>query len=148
VDNVSRRRRSEIMARVRGKDTAPEMLVRRLVYSMGYRYRLHDRSLPGTPDLVFRKFRKLIFVHGCFWHGHECPRGSLPSTNIDFWHNKISKNRQRDESSQKQLRKLGWKVLTVWECKMKNKSRLKKRLSQFLEESRAVRNVQSKVFSE
>ncbi len=128
MDNVSRRRRSEIMGRVRAKDTAPEMLVRRLVYSMGYRYRLHDRSLPGTPDLVFRKTGKLIFVHGCFWHRHAgCALARWPKSRQAFWREKLQGNLVRDRKNVGRLRRTGWQVLVVWECQLSKPARLEQR---------------------
>lgn len=108
------------MALVRSRDTKPEMRVRRLVHSMGYRYRLHRRDLPGTPDIVFPARRKAIFVHGCFWHRHNCAMGDrLPKSRIQFWSAKIEENAQRDRRSLAKLRRLGWKALVVWECQIK-----------------------------
>ena len=134
MDNVSRRRRSEIMSRVRAKDTAPEMLVRRLVYSMGYRYRLHDRSLPGTPDLVFRKARKLVFVHGCFWHRHAgCALARWPKSRQKFWREKLEGNLARDRKNMGRLRRAGWGVMVVWECQLSKPARLEQRIKGFLD---------------
>ncbi len=134
MDNVSRRRRSEIMSRVRAKDTAPEMLVRRLVYSMGYRYRLHDRSLPGTPDLVFRKARKLVFVHGCFWHRHAgCALARWPKSRQKFWREKLEGNLARDRKNMGRLRRAGWGVMVVWECQLSKPARLEQRIRGFLD---------------
>ena len=134
MDNVSRRRRSEIMSRVRAKDTAPEMLVRRLVYSMGYRHRLHDRSLPGTPDLVFRKTRKLIFVHGCFWHRHVgCALARWPKSRQEFWREKLEGNATRDRKNIGRLRRAGWRLIVVWECQLSKPARLEQRLRGFLD---------------
>jgi DNA mismatch endonuclease Vsr len=146
MDNLSRKRRSEVMSRVRSKHTKPELAVRRLAFAMGFRYRLHVQSLPGTPDLVFRKLRKAVFVHGCFWHGHSCPRGSIPSTNVNFWQNKIAANRVRDRRSQKTLLADGWSLLTLWECEIKDADRVKNRLARFLgnSKSRANRRVKAK----
>lgn len=134
VDRLSPVQRSQLMARIRSKDTKPEWVVRRLVHGMGYRYVLHDRRLPGTPDLVFPSRRRIIFVHGCFWHGHDCGRVFLPKTNSEFWSEKISRNRSRDETQLAELRKLGWKVLTVWECSTNPKAlaSLQRRLERFL----------------
>jgi DNA mismatch endonuclease (patch repair protein) len=133
VDNVSRRRRSEIMARVRSKNTAPELLVRRLVHSMGYRYRLHDRTLPGTPDLVFRKAQKVIFVHGCFWHRHaRCDLARWPKSREEFWRPKLLGNAERDRRNIVRLRRDGWRVLILWECQLSKLPLLTKRLEGFL----------------
>lgn len=143
VDNRTERQRSENMRAVGCKNTAPELLIRSTLHHLGYRFRLHRGDLPGTPDIVFPGRRIVMFVHGCFWHGHECPRGCLPSSNLDFWQRKIAKNRERDSRAQQQLRKEGWKVLTVWECKTKNKASLEKRLSRFLENGWRAGNVKN-----
>lgn len=132
MDKLSTKRRSDLMSRVRSKNTKPELLVRRLVHGMGFRYRLHIRSLAGTPDMVFRKLKKAIFVHGCFWHGHSCPRGSVPSTNTDFWTQKIAANRNRDRRSEMKLHAEGWSVLIVWECELNNVDLVKGSLIRFL----------------
>lgn len=121
------------MARVRARDTKPEMIVRRLLHAMGYRYRLHARELPGKPDLVFRPRRKAIFVHGCFWHGHDCPRGSrTPTANGEYWAAKIARNRARDTSVLERLAAAGWLALTLWECELRDQSSLAARLRAFL----------------
>jgi DNA mismatch endonuclease (patch repair protein) len=107
------------MRAVKSKDTAPEMTVRRLAHRMGYRFRLHRKDLPGKPDVVFPRLHKALFVHGCFWHGHNCPRGSrVPKTNADYWTKKISRNRTRDDKAQRSLKALGWRVFVVWECEL------------------------------
>jgi len=135
VDIFSPEKRSRIMARVKGSNTGPEVLVRSLVHRMGFRFRLHRRDLPGCPDLVFPKHRKAIFVHGCFWHGHEdCPRSARPSTNTAFWNKKLSGNIERDQRNQKALRELGWKVLVVWQCEIKDSTGLEQLLADFLKE--------------
>ena len=109
------------MRAVKSRDTKPEWIVRRLVHALGYRYRLHLSSLPGKPDLTFSSRRKIVFVHGCFWHGHDCARGArAPATNSEFWVTKISRNRNRDCTNIATLERGGWAVLTVWECEMKN----------------------------
>ena len=113
--------RSRIMRAVKGKDTKPELVVRRLVYSLGFRYRLHLDDLPGSPDLVFKARRKVIFVHGCFWHGHDCKRGARqPKTNSEYWLRKINRNRERDEVVQAKLTSADWDVLVIWECEVHN----------------------------
>ncbi|WP_119964057.1 very short patch repair endonuclease [Simplicispira lacusdiani] len=116
MDKLSKEDRHQLMSRIRSVDTAPEMAVRRLLHRLGYRYVLHDKRLPGTPDLVFPSRRKVIFVHGCFWHGHSCGRGFKPKTNADFWASKIFDNRKRDAKNLRELRRLGWSVLNIWEC--------------------------------
>ena len=127
--------RSRVMRAVKSRDTAPEMAVRRLVHSMGYRYRVHRKDLPGTPDLVFPARRKVIFVHGCFWHGHTCPRGDRqPKTNATYWANKIQRNRERYEVQQAELSREGWRVLTVWECQTRERAELAIKLRTFLDE--------------
>ena len=128
--------RSRIMRAVKGRDTKPEMIVRRLVHAMGYRYRLHSKDLPGKPDLVFPGRQKIIFVHGCFWHGHACPRGArVPKKNRNYWINKINRNRERDSRHVQELIKLGWLILEIWECELSNRNNLRERLVGFLENS-------------
>ena len=116
MDRISHDRRSALMSRIRSKDTKPELVVRRLLHGLGYRYLLHDRRLPGTPDLVFPSRKKVVMVHGCFWHGHSCPRGFRPSSNVAFWAKKIDGNKRRDQKHLCSLQALGWDVLVVWEC--------------------------------
>lgn len=126
--------RSRIMRAVKSRDTKPEMIVRRMVHAMGKRYRLHRADLPGKPDLVFPKSHKIIFVHGCFWHGHDCKRGARePKENAEYWRAKISRNKERDVKSQEALRSMGWDVLLVWECQIKDHEALSGRLKEFLE---------------
>lgn len=123
------------MSRVRGRDTKPEMLVRRLTHGMGYRYRLHRRGLPGSPDLVFPSRMKVIFVHGCFWHQHldpGCKLARLPKSKLDFWGPKLETNRERDERNLVLLAELGWDVLVIWECQTKNREELQAWIGEFL----------------
>lgn len=123
------------MSRVRGRDTKPEMLVRRLTHGMGYRFRLHRRGLPGSPDLVFPSSMKVIFVHGCFWHQHldpGCKLARLPKSKLDFWGPKLETNRERDERNLVLLAELGWDVLVIWECQTKNREELQARIGEFL----------------
>lgn len=127
--------RSAIMRAVKSKDTTPEIVVRRLVYGMGYRYRLHRKDLPGKPDLAFAGKRKVIFVNGCFWHGHDCARGARwPTANADYWQAKIKRNAARDYDNLKALLDAGWQVLTIWECETAKKKHrvLEERLAAFL----------------
>ena len=127
--------RSANMARIRGRDTKPELVVRRILHSKGYRYRLHVRELPGCPDIVFRPKRKAIFVHGCFWHRHKgCLRSSMPKTRVTFWEQKFAQNRDRDSRNQEDLRRLGWDYLIVWECETKDLELLQTSLSCFVED--------------
>ena len=120
MDTCTREQRRRIMQAVKSRDTAPEMLVRQLLHSMGYRYRLHRKDLPGRPDVALLSRRKAIFVHGCFWHGHVCPKGRLPKSRLDYWEPKLAENRERDRKKEEQLRSLGWSVLVIWECERDN----------------------------
>jgi DNA mismatch endonuclease (patch repair protein) len=131
-DNRTPSSRSALMARIGSKDTAPELLVRRLIYGMGYRYRLHRADLPGKPDIVFGGRHKAIFVHGCFWHAHGCKIGRAPKSRLEFWEPKLQRNRARDIRNERALRCQGWDVLTVWQCETKDSERLKERLKAFL----------------
>lgn len=135
VDPLSPAARSALMSRIRGKDTKPEMVVRRLAHRMGYRFRLHRRDLPGTPDLVFVSRRKVIFVHGCFWHRHpsaECLLARIPKSRQEFWLPKLTANRARDLASEDRLRACHWGVLTIWECELRNIHEVAARLRDFL----------------
>jgi DNA mismatch endonuclease (patch repair protein) len=134
VDTLTRQERSERMSLIRGTDTGPELIVRRIVHSMGFRYRLHVKTLPGKPDLVFPRLRKVILVHGCFWHRHRkatCKLARLPKSRLEFWQAKLEDNRLRDQTIKRSLRKAGWSILEVWECEMKNFDALRHRLRYF-----------------
>jgi DNA mismatch endonuclease (patch repair protein) len=120
------------MSRVKGRDTAPELIVRRMLHALGYRYRLHVKKLPGRPDIVFGPKKKIVFVHGCFWHGHNCRKGKLPKSNARFWLEKIETNKARDRRHIRTLRSLGWKVLVIWQCQMKDPLVIRKRIVDFL----------------
>ena len=136
TDTVSAQRRSEIMSNIRAKGMKPEMSVRRIVHSMGYRYRLHRRDLPGKPDLVFARRRKVIFVHGCFWHQHADPACNIsrrPQSNRDYWIPKLRRNVERDLEHQDFLRQLGWDVLVIWECNVKAGDDLIDEIKRFLD---------------
>ncbi len=132
VDTRTKEQRRRIMQAVKQKDTTPEWSVRRLLHGSGYRYRLHVRSLPGTPDIVFASRRKIIFVHGCFWHGHGCRIGQLPKSKTEYWGPKIAKTRTRDAMKQTALEEMGWNVLTIWQCDTKDLVTLQTRLWSFL----------------
>lgn len=132
MDRLTPEARSANMKAVRRKDTAPEMLVRRLLHAAGYRYRLHARKLPGSPDIVFPGRRKAIFVHGCFWHGHACRAGRPPQSRQDYWLPKIARNRERDVQSVEALKALGWDCLTVWGCEIRDTEYLLENIRQFL----------------
>lgn len=135
VDKVAPEVRSRIMAQVKSKGMKPEMQVRRLLHGLGYRYRLHRTDLPGKPDLVFQGRRKVIFVNGCFWHFHPgCRRVRIPATNRGYWLAKLKRNRARDERNLETLRHNGWKVLTVWECQLRDLRKTTERLIAFLDE--------------
>lgn len=139
MDTLTKKERSEVMSRVRHRDTKPEWAVRRLVHRFGYRYRLHARHLPGKPDLVFGPKRKAIFVHGCFWHRHpRCKLARLPKSRRDFWIPKLEANRERDLRNQQELRALGWAFVVVWECEIKDTKTLERRLKSFLGEFAGV----------
>lgn len=133
TDHVNPAKRSEIMAAVHSRDTAPEIAVRRMVHALGYRYRLHVGTLPGKPDLVFPSRHKIIFVHGCFWHRHpRCRYTTSPKTRTGFWEEKFRTNVARDRRTRQALKKLGWKVLTVWQCELKKPQKLEVRIDEFL----------------
>jgi len=136
MDTFRPDQRSEVMRRVRAFDTEPEMVVRRFVHSLGFRYRLHRRELPGNPDLVFPRLRKIIFVHGCFWHGHDCRAGrNRPSSNKNYWIPKLDRNKLRDRRNRSKLKRLGWDVLVVWECQLKHSGTVANRIAKFLGDS-------------
>lgn len=123
------------MRRIRSKDTGPELTVRRLIHGLGFRYRLHVKDMPGKPDLVFPGRGKVIFVHGCFWHQHRsCPEGRLPNSNQPYWTPKLKRNVERDRKALRQLRRTGWRTLTIWECQAKDLPRLRQKVLAFLED--------------
>jgi DNA mismatch endonuclease (patch repair protein) len=137
ADRLTAKRRSDNMSRIRSKDMKPEMVVRQLVHGLGYRYRLHGRDLPGKPDLIFRSRRKVIFVHGCFWHQHpalDCPDGARrkPKSNTGYWNPKLQRNIERDSQNQSCLQEVGWDVLIIWECETEDQDRLTNKLQRFL----------------
>jgi DNA mismatch endonuclease (patch repair protein) len=124
---------TERMRRIRKTNSKPELVVRRLIHAMGFRYRLHGNDLPGTPDIVLARHRKAILVHGCFWHRHDCPDGTkLPKSKLEYWGPKLERNRRRDEANIAQLRAMGWSVLVVWECEIRDREQLVQRLMRFL----------------
>ena len=135
TDIYSPRKRSEIMGRVRATGTKPELVVRQLVHGIGYRFRLYNDRLPGRPDLVFPRHRKVIFVHGCFWHRHErCSKATIPLTNSDFWERKLTRNSERDRENVDTLQSDGWKVFIIWECETKHRYQLSARICRFFED--------------
>lgn len=133
ADILTRQQRSALMSKIRAKDTKPEMIVRRLAHSLGYRFRLHRRDLPGSPDLIFPSRKKAIFVHGCFWHRHCCGRAYAPKTRAGFWKRKFLANVARDRWAKRALRRAGWKVLVIWECQTLSGESLLRRLARFLD---------------
>lgn len=120
------------MARIGGKNTAPEMIVRKALHAAGYRFRLHRRDLPGTPDVVLPRHNKIIFVHGCYWHAHGCKIGKPPKSNREFWEDKLTRNKQRDERNTRALRKAGWDVLTIWQCQTRDRDTLMELIGRFM----------------
>lgn len=133
-DRITAADRSRIMGRVRGRNTAPERRVRSAAHALGFRFRLHRRDLPGTPDLVFPRLRTVVFVHGCFWHSHDaCARATVPKTNTEFWAEKLERNRKRDRLAALELEESGWRVLTIWECETKDRQALEQKLRELLD---------------
>lgn len=124
MDIVSHEKRSEMMAGIRSKNTKPELLIRKALHALGFRYRLHSASIPGKPDMVLKKYNAVIFIHGCFWHGHSCSLFKLPKTRTEFWKNKIDKNRERDDRVIQELKLSGWRIATIWECALRGKDRM------------------------
>lgn len=133
-DIFSSQKRSDIMSKISGKNTKPEILVRKFLFSKGFRYRINVKTLPGKPDIVLPKYKTVIFINGCFWHGHNCKKGKLPSSNIDFWKEKISNNKSRDDKNSDLLVKLGWKVIIIWQCEISNIDNRIKILNKLLED--------------
>lgn len=132
ADRISAQARSENMRRICSRDTKPELRVRQLVFGLGYRYRLHSKTLPGHPDLVFPSRRKVLFVHGCFWHQHDCKSSHIPKSNRTYWIPKLNRNRARDRKNLQMLQAMGWKALTIWECEIGDAAVIKKRVKSFL----------------
>jgi DNA mismatch endonuclease, patch repair protein len=133
TDKVSKEKRSEIMSLVRSKNTSPEKMVRKILHEKGFRFRLYRNDLPGTPDIVLPKHRKIVFVHGCYWHGHKgCPRAKLPTTNEEYWEKKIRNNKLRHKKAEKKLKKDGWQIIVIWECELKNIEKASKKLIKFM----------------
>lgn len=139
VDSIPPAQRSLVMSLVKGKNTRPEMIVRKLVFAAGFRYRLHSGKLPGKPDLVFPGRRKVIFVHGCFWHRHEnCALARTPKSNHEFWRAKFANNQNRDVANMERLSDLGWSILVVWECELRDLEKVKWRINLFLNEKKIM----------
>ena len=140
ADKISKEHRSWVMSRIKNKDTKPEKLLRSLLHREGYRFRLHVRNLPGKPDVVFPKYKTVIFVHGCFWHRHEgCPNATTPKTRVAFWEGKFKRTMERDRQNQRELMALGWRVIVVWECELKrNRNELIANLKDKLTERKQI----------
>lgn len=133
TDTFKRSRRSEIMRSIKPKNTSPELEVRSMVRRLGWRFRSHVKELPGTPDLVLPRLRKIVLVHGCFWHCHSgCKKSGLPKSNVKFWRRKLLRNKERDRENRRALRKLGWSVLVIWQCELRNHERITQKLKEFL----------------
>ncbi len=128
ADIFSKQKRSEIMSKISGKETKPEITVRKFLFAHGFRYRKNVKDLPGKPDIVLPKYKTVIFINGCFWHGHNCPAGKLPESNREFWEKKINENKKRDKKNYQKLREKGWKVIIIWECQLKNNKMKEKTL--------------------
>ena len=129
ADTRTKEQRSRIMKSVRTKDTGPELVVRKLLHSLGFRFRLHRKDLPGKPDITLARHRTVVFVHGCFWHGHDCKMGNPPKSKLDYWRRKLDSNKARDERNTAALRDDGWNVVTVWQCELKDVAQLARRLT-------------------
>ncbi|MGI8642267.1 MAG: very short patch repair endonuclease [Pyrinomonadaceae bacterium] len=133
ADTVSRSKRTEIMSSVKQRHTKPEITVRKILHRYGFRFRLHNKKLPGTPDIVLAKYKAVIFVHGCFWHQHQgCRKSRRPTSNIEFWNEKLDRNIVRDNQKESELKNSGWKVLTLWDCEIKDEDSLIKKVKFFL----------------
>lgn len=148
TDLFSKKKRSEIMSKVRGKDTSPELLIRKHLFSLGFRYRLHVSSLPGKPDLVFPKYRCVVFIHGCFWHGHSCKK-TFPQENKKYWKQKINGNIKRDAKNIENLKEIGWRTIVIWECSISGKRKISlillgKQISKLLKSSIKYKEIQPK----
>ena len=129
MDKISKEHRSWNMSQIKGKDTKPEKIVRSLLHRLGFRFRIHQKNLPGKPDVVLSKYNTVIFVHGCFWHRHEgCIDATFPKTRTEFWHNKFEKTKERDLSHQEALKQLGWKIIVIWECELKSMEQLENKI--------------------
>lgn len=134
MDIFSKSKRSQIMGAISGRETKPEIKVRKFLFSKGFRYRKNVTNLPGKPDIVLPKYKTIIFIHGCFWHCHDCNAAKLPNTNREFWENKISANQIRDQKQQNELKNIGWKVIIVWQCELSSKPVFEKKMKLLIHE--------------
>lgn len=137
-DIYSKTKRSKIMSKISGKDTKPEILVRKFLFSKGFRFRINDKRYSGKPDIVLPKHKTAIFIHGCFWHGHSCKRGKLPETNKGFWENKINNTKVRDKRSKRELETLGWRVITIWQCEINTRLKFLSRMKDVIEQIQCI----------
>lgn len=144
MDTRTAAKRSQIMSAVQTKNTAPELAVRKVLFAEGYRYRLHSPYLSGRPDIVFPGRRKVVFVHGCFWHGHRCRKGRLPRSRLDYWEPKIRANKKRDARNVAQLRRLGWRTITIWQCELKEGEAIVRKLRTFLGRPSALKRIKKR----
>lgn len=140
-DIYSKSKRSDIMSKISGKETKPEILVRKYLFSEGFRFRKNVKDLPGKPDIVLPKYKTVVFIHGCFWHGHTCKRGTLPETNQEFWKEKIGKNVERDNRNIAELKARGWNVIVIWQCEIKSQKPQKERLDKLINEILSSSNI-------
>ena len=138
-DIYSKSKRSQIMSKISGKDTKPEILVRKYLFAKGFRYRINDKRYPGKPDIILPKYKTAIFIHGCFWHGHFCKRGNLPESNREFWENKISNTKIRDKRNKRELEALGWKVIIIWQCEIRSADLREKKLSEIVDYLKSIK---------
>lgn len=136
MDTITPEARSALMSRIRSKNTKPEVAVRSILHALGYRFRLHKKDLPGRPDIVLPRHKKIVLVQGCFWHGHNCKLASRPKSNSDYWFEKISRNKERDERNSAALRSAGWQILELWECEIRRNNNLTERLYNFMQFSK------------
>jgi len=140
ADIFTKQKRSKIMSNISGKETKPEILVRKILFAKGFRYRKNDKRYPGKPDIVLPKYKTVIFINGCFWHGHKnCEKAKLPETNYNFWKNKIEGNIERDKRNYEQLKNLGWNVIVLWQCQLNNKRNIDKTIKDLIQNLRNQR---------
>lgn len=132
MDKLTREHRSWLMSRIGSKNTLPEIAVRSVLHRLGFRFRLHVKNLPGTPDIVLPRLKTVVFVHGCFWHGHNCRKGRIPKSNVEFWLDKVARNKNNNRTQRGKLRKMGWRTVVIWQCQIKEISKLEARLAQDL----------------
>lgn len=144
TDDLTAEQRRIAMQAVKGKNTAPEMTVRKILHGLGYRFRLHRKDLPGKPDIVLPRYKMAVFVHGCFWHGHSCKRGGRPSSNVGFWDKKLSRNMERDQENLRKLKAAGWHCLVIWQCEVKNCEAVTRKLATAFQKVSAERPIVAK----